>query len=305
MDLPKLHSGKRYTLPRPTGSADALLLARLGERDKAGGKPLAIITSNASDAQRLLEEIAFFAPSLRCALFPDWETLPYDTFSPHQDLISERLATLWRISQRDKDTGADVIIVPATTALYRLAPPSFLAGYTFQFKVKQKLDEAKLKSQLTLAGYSHVTQVVSPGEYAVRGGLIDLFPMGSLVPTASAACTPFPRFASCRAGNSQWTMMPVRVFAAAGANFWMATQPRAAFTKTSAMESPQPVLSTTCRCFLTTRPQYLTILAKTPQWCCTATWNPHFSAFGKTPKTATAWYKATQTAPLCRQRAYF
>jgi transcription-repair coupling factor (superfamily II helicase) len=66
--------------------------------------------------------------------------------------------------------------------LYRLAPPAFLAGYTFQFKVKQKLDEAKLKAQLTLAGYSHVTQVVSPGEYAVRGGLIDLFPMGSPVP---------------------------------------------------------------------------------------------------------------------------
>ncbi len=182
MDLPKLQSGKRYTLPRPAGSADSLLLAQLGEREKASGKPLAIITSDATDAQRLQEEIAFFAPQLRCALFPDWETLPYDTFSPHQDLISERLATLWRISQRDRDTGADVIIVPATTALYRLAPPSFLAGYTFQFKVKQKLDEAKLKSQLTLAGYSHVSQVVGPGEYAVRGGLIDLFPMGSAVP---------------------------------------------------------------------------------------------------------------------------
>jgi transcription-repair coupling factor (superfamily II helicase) len=182
MDLPKLVGGKRYTLPRPAGSADALLLARLGEREKAAGKPLAIVTADASDAQRLLEEIAFFAPTLRCALFPDWETLPYDTFSPHQDLISERLATLWRIQQRSKETGADVIIVPATTALYRLAPPSFLAGYTFEFKVKQKLDEAKLKGQLTLAGYSHVTQVVSPGEYAVRGGLIDLFPMGSQVP---------------------------------------------------------------------------------------------------------------------------
>jgi len=182
MDLPKLTSGKRYTLPRPAGSADALLLARLGEREKASVRPLVIVTSDATDAQRLLEEVAFFAPTLRCALFPDWETLPYDTFSPHQDLISERLATLWRISQRDKDTGADVIIVPATTALYRLAPPSFLAGYTFEFKVKQKLDEAKLKAQLTLAGYSHVTQVVSPGEYAVRGGLIDLFPMGSAVP---------------------------------------------------------------------------------------------------------------------------
>ncbi len=182
MDLPKLTSGKRYTLPRPAGSADALLLARLGEREKAAGQALTVVTADASDAQRLLEEIVFFAPTLRCALFPDWETLPYDTFSPHQDLISERLATLWRIQQRDKETGADVVIVPATTALYRLAPPSFLAGYTFQFKVKQKLDEAKFKSQLTLAGYSHVTQVVSPGEYAVRGGLIDLFPMGSQVP---------------------------------------------------------------------------------------------------------------------------
>ncbi len=182
MQLPPLVTGKRYTLPQPVGSADALLLARLGQREKAAGKLTAIVTSDATTAQRLMDEIAFFSPELRCALFPDWETLPYDTFSPHQDLISERLATLWRIQQHDKETGADVVIVPATTALYRLAPPSFLAGYTFHFKVKQKLDEAKLKAQLTLAGYSHVTQVVSPGEYAVRGGLIDLFPMGSLVP---------------------------------------------------------------------------------------------------------------------------
>ena len=182
MDLPKLVSGKRHTLPQPVGSADALMIAQLGLREKAAGKLTAIVTSDATTAQRLLDEIAFFAPDLRCALFPDWETLPYDTFSPHQDLISERLATLWRIQQRNKETGADVVIVPATTALYRLAPPSFLAGYTFEFKVKQKLDEARLKAQLTLAGYSHVTQVVSPGEYAVRGGLIDLFPMGSLVP---------------------------------------------------------------------------------------------------------------------------
>jgi transcription-repair coupling factor (superfamily II helicase) len=182
MELPKLSAGRRFALPRPAGSADALLLARLGLREKAAGRLTAIVTADATDAQRLLDEIAFFAPELRCALFPDWETLPYDTFSPHQDLISERLATLWRISQRDRDTGADVVILPATTALYRLAPPAFLAGYTFHFKVKQQLDEARLKAQLTLAGYSHVTQVVSPGEYAVRGGLIDLFPMGSLVP---------------------------------------------------------------------------------------------------------------------------
>ena len=182
MQLPALSPGKRFTLHQPPGSADALLLATLAVREKAAGKLTAIVTADATTAQRLMDEMRFFAPDLRCALFPDWETLPYDTFSPHQDLISERLATLWRIQQRKKETGADVVIVPATTALYRLAPPSFLAGYTFEFTVKQKLDEARLKAQLTLAGYSHVTQVVSPGEYAVRGGLIDLFPMGSLVP---------------------------------------------------------------------------------------------------------------------------
>jgi transcription-repair coupling factor (superfamily II helicase) len=186
MQLPKLSPGQRFSMPRPVGSSDALLLAQLAEREKAAGHPTAVITADATDAQRLLVELAFFAPTLRCALFPDWETLPYDTFSPHQDLISERLATLWRIHNRghggSNEEGADVVIVPATTALYRLAPPAFLAGYTFHFKAGQKLNEAKLKAQLTLAGYQHVTQVVSPGEYAVRGGLIDLFPMGSQVP---------------------------------------------------------------------------------------------------------------------------
>ena len=178
MDLPKLIPGKRFTLPHPPGSADALLLAQLAQRDKAAHQITTIVTADASDAQRLIDELTFFAPDLRCTLFPDWETLPYDSFSPHQDLISERLATLWAISQG----AADVVVLPATTALYRLAPPAFLAGYTFHFKTKQKLDEAKFKAQLTLAGYSHVTQVVSPGEYAVRGGLIDLFPMGSTQP---------------------------------------------------------------------------------------------------------------------------
>jgi transcription-repair coupling factor (superfamily II helicase) len=182
MEDPKLSPGKRFTLERPTGSADALMLAQLALRYKSEGRVCAIVVADAADGQRLLEEMAFFEPDLRCVLFPDWETLPYDTFSPHQDLISERLATLWRINQHDADTGADVVVVPATTALYRLAPPSFLAGTTFHFKVKQQLDEAKFKAQLTLAGYNHVSQVLGPGEYAVRGGLIDLFPMGSLVP---------------------------------------------------------------------------------------------------------------------------
>ncbi len=154
------------------------MLAQLARREAGEKKLTAVVTADASDALRLLNELAFFAPDLRCVLFPDWETLPYDSFSPHQDLISERLATLWAIRQQQ----ADLVLLPATTALYRLAPPSFMAGTTFHFKQGQKLDEAALKSQLTLAGYTHVTQVVSPGEYAVRGGLIDLFPMGSAMP---------------------------------------------------------------------------------------------------------------------------
>ncbi|MDR2852523.1 MAG: transcription-repair coupling factor, partial [Burkholderiaceae bacterium] len=178
MDLPVLTPGKRFTLPRPALAADALLLAQWIEREKGARRMAAVFTADANDTQRLIDELAFFAPGLRCVRFPDWETLPYDTFSPHQDLISERLETLWRIRQGE----ADAVLIPATTALYRLAPPAFLAGYTFAFKAHQKLDAGRLKAQLTLAGYTHVTQVASPGEYAVRGGLIDLYPMGSSVP---------------------------------------------------------------------------------------------------------------------------
>ncbi len=178
MQLPSIFPGKRFTLPRSPGSSDALLLARLARSHADAGRLLAVFSAEPADTARLAEELPFFEPGLRVAVFPDWETLPYDTFSPHQDLISERLATLWRIHSGD----VDVVLLPASTALTRLAPPSFMAGTTFHFKQKSRLDEARLKAQLTLAGYQHVSQVVSPGEYAVRGGLIDLFPMGSLVP---------------------------------------------------------------------------------------------------------------------------
>ena len=178
MHLPRLTSGHRYTYPLPPGSADSALLAALAQKQISGQQRLTVITATPSDAQRIADELTLFAPELRTSIFPDWETLPYDNFSPHQELISERLATLWQILQGE----ADVVLIPASTALYRLAPPSFMAAYTFSFTVKQQLDEAKLKSQLTLAGYEHVSQVVSPGEYAVRGGLIDLFPMGSGIP---------------------------------------------------------------------------------------------------------------------------
>jgi len=175
--LPK--PGTRFNLPQLHGSSDAYALAVAALELKAKKQMLTVIVANASDGQRLLDEIPWFAEGkLACHLLPDWETLPYDAFSPHQDLVSERLATLHEIG----NGHCDVLVVPATTALVRLAPPSFLAAYTFFFRQGEHLDEAKLKAQLTLAGYTHVSQVMSPGEYSVRGGLIDLFPMGSALP---------------------------------------------------------------------------------------------------------------------------
>ncbi|NBU88809.1 MAG: transcription-repair coupling factor, partial [Betaproteobacteria bacterium] len=178
MQLPIVAAGKRHVSPRPWGSADALQLATWCAQRASEGRITALICADPGDAQRLTDELVFFEPTLRLALFPDWETLPYDTFSPHQDLISERLATLWRLMRKD----LDVLLVPASTATTRICPPSFLAATTFHFKQKTRLDESALKAQLTLAGYTPVSQVVAPGEYAVRGGLIDLFPMGSPVP---------------------------------------------------------------------------------------------------------------------------
>ena len=182
LPLPHIAPGKRHNLPRMPGSADALVLSRFASERRQRGQLTVVLCADPADALRLKDEVGFFAPELRVASFPDWETLPYDSFSPHQDLVSERLATLWRMQQGSSEDGLDLIVLAATTALARLAPPSFLAAYTFVFKQKQKLDEAALKAQLTLAGYTHVSQVVSPGEYAVRGGLIDLYPMGSPVP---------------------------------------------------------------------------------------------------------------------------
>jgi len=163
----------RTTLPM-SGSSDALWLAR----EAASRKPLLVLTASAQDAERLREEIAWFDQKLSVHRLPDWEILPYDLFSPHPDLVSERLATLWQFDQARFDVG----IVPVTTALQRLAPRSYLAGRTFDLRARERLDLERLRAQLVLAGYSHVQQVMSPGEFCVRGGLIDLFPTGSTVP---------------------------------------------------------------------------------------------------------------------------
>ncbi len=166
------HPRPRYT--QLQGSSDALALAQYG----AQHSPLVVIAASALEAQRLVEEIPFFAPELRVHLLPDWETLPYDHFSPHQDLISERLATLHHV----RSESCDVLVVPVTTALYPLPPVEYLAAFTFFLKRGEKLDLGRLREQMTIAGYSHVQQVLSPGEYCVRGGIIDLFAMGSVLP---------------------------------------------------------------------------------------------------------------------------
>src|SRR4051812_47059537 len=172
MHRDSLPARKRYA--GLSGSGDALVLARLA----AEHKPLAVITAGAQDAQRLIEEIAWLSPGLSVCFLPDWETLPYDQFSPHHDLVSERLATLYRIQRGD----FDVAVVPAATALVRMCPPAYIAAHTFFLRAGETLDLDRLKSQVVTAGYQHVTQVVAPGEVCVRGGIIDLFPMGSALP---------------------------------------------------------------------------------------------------------------------------
>ena len=171
-------AGRRITLAPHAGSADALALAQLAEAVVAQKRTLAIVCADSLSAQRLTEEIAAFTPSRRLAFFPDWETLPYDPISPHEDLVSERLATLYRLTRSD----CDVILLAASTAMQRLAPASYLAAHTFFLKQGERFNVDRFREQMTLAGYTHVTQVVSPGEFSVRGGLVDLFPMGSALP---------------------------------------------------------------------------------------------------------------------------
>jgi transcription-repair coupling factor (superfamily II helicase) len=180
--VPSLSAGERFALPRPPGSGDALLIARLGASARRRGKLLVVFCADAHDAQRLIDELPYFEPALTVRAFPDWETLPYDILSPHQDLVSERLEALYRLLNRDAASTLDVLVVPATTALYRVCPPAYIAGHTFFFRQGQQLDGEKLRAQLVMAGYQHVSQVVAPGEFSVRGGLIDLYPMGSTLP---------------------------------------------------------------------------------------------------------------------------
>lgn len=140
--------------------------------------PKVILTPDAETALRLQTAWQFFRPADNALFLPDWETLPYERFSPHQDLVSERLSVLWQL----KNGLADALFVPVATAMQRLAPAPFLLGRTFWLKTGQRLDIAALRQNLVEAGYSAVSNVVAGGEFAVRGGIVDLFPTGSDTP---------------------------------------------------------------------------------------------------------------------------
>ena len=172
-----------YPIPKPREKSRWLNLSQ-------GSLPLAlarylphkqlkvVLTQDAEQALRLQTAWLFFRPHDTAVFLPDWETLPYERFSPHQDLVSERLSALWQI----KSGAADVLFVPVATAMQKLPPVPFLAGRTFWLKTGQTLDIGRLKTDLVDAGYNHVSHVVAAGEFAVRGGIVDLFPMGSEMP---------------------------------------------------------------------------------------------------------------------------
>ena len=172
-----------YPIPKPREKSRWLNLSQ-------GSLPLAlarylphkrlkvVLTQDVEQALRLQTAWRFFRPHDTAVFLPDWETLPYERFSPHQDLVSERLSALWQI----KSGAADVLFVPVATAMQKLPPVPFLAGRTFWLKTGQTLDIGRLKSDLVDAGYNHVSHVVAAGEFAVRGGIVDLFPMGSEMP---------------------------------------------------------------------------------------------------------------------------
>src|ERR1700731_1228644 len=158
------------------GAAPALALAEAAPNALG---PLIVIARSSREAETLSDEIRFFAgPDLSVRVFPDLETLPYDGFSAHPDITSARLATLAELPR----ARHGVWLVAIDTLLQRLAPRSYIEAYSLKVHINETLDLEALRMQLALAGYAAVTQVVTHGEFAVRGSLIDVFPMGSDTP---------------------------------------------------------------------------------------------------------------------------
>lgn len=151
----------------------------LCEAIKENNHPFLIIAEDSLYVSHLIEELSFFCGEMNHSLyFPDWETLPYDHFSPHQDIISERLAALYRIPSMEK--GA--VITTISTLMHRLPPREYLDGHSFLLKVGDRLNIDILRTRLSHAGYHAASQVREHGEFAIRGSIIDLFPMGNKTP---------------------------------------------------------------------------------------------------------------------------
>ncbi|OSM99455.1 transcription-repair coupling factor [Lonsdalea populi] len=174
----------RYTLPRKageqrllgelTGAACAVECAEIIERHTG---LVVMIAPDMQNALRLRDEIQQFTDRPVTTL-PDWETLPYDSFSPHQEIISARLATLYQLPLMERG----MLILPVNTLMQKVCPHTFLHGHALMLKKGQRLSRDKLRAQLEQAGYRSVDQVMEHGEFATRGALLDLFPMGSEEP---------------------------------------------------------------------------------------------------------------------------
>ena len=160
------------------GSSRGLAVSRAAE--SYPGLVLTVVPDTPS-AVRLEEEIHFYLgrdPAFPILHFPDWETLPYDTFSPHQDIISERLATLYQLLTIEKG----LLVVPVSTLMVRIPPPEYLSSHSLILHHGDHLDLPAMRARLDSAGYRCVGQVMEHGEFAVRGSLLDLYPMGSALP---------------------------------------------------------------------------------------------------------------------------
>lgn len=179
--LPKTVTSKQ-TWGQLLGSSLPLVLAEYCQQ--TSGVKLLVTPDNLA-ASQLLDELRFFYHddgvfnhdnnNPEILFFPDWETLPYDQFSPHQDLISERLYTLSRLQQ----TSNAIVISAASTLMHRLCPPKFLNQYGLVLQEGQTLDVEQFRQRLEQSGYHCVSKVLEHGEFAVRGAIIDLYPMGS------------------------------------------------------------------------------------------------------------------------------
>ncbi|MEE9302848.1 MAG: transcription-repair coupling factor, partial [Thiotrichaceae bacterium] len=157
------------------GCSQELLLAHAA---KEFDGLLVVITADMNSAYKIEEGIRFFSDSEQIHIFPDWETLPYDVFSPLEDIVSDRLKTLSVLAK----TKRGILIVSAPTVMHRLAPTDFVNANTLTLNIGDTLDTELLREELERSGYRHVSQVLEHGEYTTRGSLIDLFPMGSSQP---------------------------------------------------------------------------------------------------------------------------